>query len=405
MKVQGGIIRCHRHTTIFMFEITSMKNKSIWLWVLLFSTIAAKAQFPGIGHSTITFNDPSRPGRLITTEIYYPALSNGDEVPVASGPKFPFVIMSHGFLMTFDAYANIWEELVPLGYIVVLPTTAGELLPDHEQYARDIAFLSNNFSKLSKFAGSLFYNRIRNKCAAMGHSMGGGATLLAASYPNKITTTITFAAAETSPSAIAACPSMTAPSLVFATDDDCVTPPAVHQIPMFEALGGPCNTYIEIAGGTHCQFADYNFTCSLGELFCASDISRNTQHNLVNTFMVPWLQRFLKNSTAAYDSFNDLLLSTEGITYVQDCPLRLPADESDEESLEIYPNPARDAFQLLAPEAGYVMVTGIDGKTIWEGNHAGNWQTISTAHWSAGMYKVIWVGEQEQSSATLLIAD
>ena len=78
---------------------------------------------------------------------------------------------------------------------------------------------------------------------------------------------------------------------------------------------------------------------------------------------------------------------------------------NDEESLEIYPNPARDAFQLLAPEAGYVMVTGIDGKTILEGNHAGNWQTISTAHWSAGMYKVIWVGEQEQSSATLLIAD
>ncbi len=388
-----------------MFQIASMSNKGIWLILLLLSSTIAMAQFPGIGHSTMTFNDPARPGRLVTTEVYYPALTNGDEVPVATGPKFPFVIVSHGFLMTFDAYANIWEELVPLGYIVVLPTTAGELLPDHEQYARDIAFLSNNFSKLSKFPSSLFYNRIRNKCAAMGHSMGGGATLLAASYPNKITTTITFAAAETSPSAIAACPLMTAPSLVFATDDDCVTPPAVHQIPMFEALGGPCNTYIEIAGGTHCQFADYNFTCSLGELFCSSDISRNEQHALINTFMVPWLQRFLKNSSAAYESFNDLLLTTDGITYVQDCAFRLPIDETDDTSLEIFPNPARDAFQLSTPDAGYVVVTGIDGKSVWESSVSGDWQTIDTDGWSAGIFKVIWMGDEDSSSATLLITN
>ncbi|MFY7944661.1 MAG: hypothetical protein ACOVNZ_08760, partial [Crocinitomicaceae bacterium] len=76
-----------------------------------------------VGHTTITFNDPARTGgfgsgggtgRQIQTEIYYPANAAGDNVAVASG-QFPVITFGHGFAMSWDAYANIWQHYIPKG--------------------------------------------------------------------------------------------------------------------------------------------------------------------------------------------------------------------------------------------------------------------------------------------------
>jgi len=83
--------------------------------LLLWLVTGVQAQF-SIGHTTITFNDPNRTGgfgsgggagRQIQTEIYYPAAMAGDNVPVSVG-EFPVVVIGHGFVMSWDAYANIW---------------------------------------------------------------------------------------------------------------------------------------------------------------------------------------------------------------------------------------------------------------------------------------------------------
>ena len=344
----------------------------------------SSAQY-AIGHSSFTFIDPSRFGREIGIEIYYPAELGGEDVAVAEGPKFPFVIMSHGFLMTFDAYENIWEALVPNGYIVVLPTTAGELLPDHENYGRDIAFLSARFSKLSKYPPSIFYNRIRNRCAAMGHSMGGGATFLAASYPNRISTTITFAAAETSPSAIDASSGVPIPSLVFAAGDDCVTPSATNQLPMYEALPAMCKTYISVDGGTHCQFADYNFNCSLGELFCGSGISRNEQHETVNAFLIPWLDFYLKNSSPSFEAFNELLTSTTGISYLQSCDVRI-GEPTQTVQIEVYPNPVGDWLNIQVENSIQLEIYSLSGQQMISAIPDSDILRINTKDWPSGIY-------------------
>jgi hypothetical protein len=46
--------------------------------------------YAGIGHINKTFNDASR-NRNIETEIYYPAASNGDNIPVSPG-QYPLLV-------------------------------------------------------------------------------------------------------------------------------------------------------------------------------------------------------------------------------------------------------------------------------------------------------------------------
>src|SRR5690242_57008 len=77
-----------------------------------------------IGHTTITLIDSTRNNRAIPTEVYYPADVAGNNVPVtlATGDKFPVISFGHGFVMTWDAYQNIWDALVPEGFIIAFPT-------------------------------------------------------------------------------------------------------------------------------------------------------------------------------------------------------------------------------------------------------------------------------------------
>lgn len=317
------------------------------------------------GHTTITFYDASR-SRNIPVEIYYPGNIAGDDVSVAgTTEKFSYVIMSHGFTMSYSLYSNIWEALVPEGYIVVLPKTEGSLFPSHTNYAKDIAFLSTEFRKQGKLITSLFYQRIKNKCAAMGHSMGGGATLLALQYANRINTTITFAAAETSPSAISYCSSIVKPSLLFAGEDDCVTPFEVHQQPMYDNLASACKTLININGANHCQFADYDFACSLGELFCSTGITREEQHDVMNTFMLPWLDYFLNGDVSALSTFNTELTTSSAMTYSQSCSLKDAVVASEEKDLLVFPNPASNELHLISDENfTHVQVFDMKGNLI-----------------------------------------
>ena len=102
----------------------------------------------------------------------------------------------------------------------------------------------------------------------MGHSMGGGASFLAAQLNSNIKTLVNFAPAETNPSAITAAASITIPSLIFAGVNDCVTPQNTNQIPMYNGLGSSCKTLISIIGASHCQMSNSNSLCNFGELTC-----------------------------------------------------------------------------------------------------------------------------------------
>jgi dienelactone hydrolase/subtilisin-like proprotein convertase family protein len=304
--------------------------KQLLLIVSVFCAFSTFAQFQ-IGTTTITFNDPGRtggfgsgggPGRQIQTEIYYPATSAGSNAPFVND-SFPVIVFGHGFSMAWDAYANVWQELVPKGYIVAFPRTEGGLSPSHNDFGLDLALVNNRMKLLATDASSIFFNHVGVTSAIMGHSMGGGAAFLAAQNNTNITALATLAPANTNPSSIDAAAFIKVPSLVIAGANDCVTPAAEHQLPMYNNLASACKTYLSFTGASHCQFANSNFNCNFGESTCSPSptISRTEQHTRTFTYLVPWLNKVLKGDCHPQANFDALLASstTSVLTHQQSC--------------------------------------------------------------------------------------
>ena len=126
--------------------------------LLIFSLTSSWCQPFAIGHSTINFIDSSRGNRSIATEIYYPADEAGDNVSltIASMQTFPVLTFGHGFVMTWDAYQNIWEAMVPRGYIMAFPKTEGGISPSHIEFGKDLAFVSTQVFNLGMLQSTIF---------------------------------------------------------------------------------------------------------------------------------------------------------------------------------------------------------------------------------------------------------
>jgi len=295
-----------------------------------------------VGHKQKTFADPSRSNRNITTEIYYPSDAAGNNVPIAPG-QFPVIVFGHGFVMTWSAYENVWNAIVPQGYILVFLTTETSFSPSHLDFGKDIAFLVGAMKSEGANSSSFYYGVIAPQSAVMGHSMGGGAAFLSVQYDNTITVLATLAAAVTNPSSISAAQNITIPSLVIAGANDCVAPPAQHQIPMYDSLSSVCKTFVSITGGSHCQFADYNLYCSVGEGSCSPKptITRLEQQTATFSLLIPWLNYFLKGRTESGTQFQALISAGTGISSLQNCSLISTGivDKPLEVNISVRPNP------------------------------------------------------------------
>lgn len=316
---------------------------------LLLVSHALSAQVYKVGHTTLTCYDSSR-NRNIETEIYYPADTQGENIPVAQG-NFPVVVFGHGFIMDWESYENFWTELTPQGYVMCFPVTEMGLSPSHETFGLDLRFVASQMQAENLNSNSLFYQKLSDKAALMGHSMGGGAAFLASANNTTITTMVSFAAAETSPSAIGAATQISVPALVFAGEEDCITPPEDNQLPLYNALASDCKNYVSINKGVHCYFADYNFSCAFGESLCnpTPDISRDEQQSVTFDFLNLWLDYTLRSNEQAWIVFNDSLQQSARMSYLQNCNTIGLTEGSHDKGLELFPNPATDHVQITLP--------------------------------------------------------
>lgn len=345
-----------------------MKLKGLLALVsLLIISTNILAQSFDIGHISLVFYDDDR-NRNIETEIYYPADNPGDNVPIALG-NFPVIIFGHGFLMNWESYQNFWKELVPNGYVICFPTTEMGLNANHENFGLDLKFLANQIQNENEDNNSFFFNSLAPKIGLMGHSMGGGASFLAAENNPAINTLINFAAAETNPSAISAAANITAPALIFSGDDDCVAPPNEHQDLMYDNLASDCKTQINIMDGGHCYFADDNFTCTLGESFCnpTLNITREEQQLITFDFLKLWLDYSLYDNQDAFIVFNDSLQTSTQINFSQFCNTTGVQDYRNQERIEVFPNPVIDNLNIVISEEnreGVLVIYNLLGQKI-----------------------------------------
>lgn len=366
-----------------------------WLVVLMLSgliTSTASAQY-AVGTADVTYVDVARGGRNVPVDLYYPAVSTGAGQPVADAPASGFAAVSigHGYLMASSVYGWLARELATIGCVVAVARTGGELFPNHQTFGLDLAFLARFLREAGDDPGSPFFGRMGAKNAVMGHSMGGGSSFLAGASDAQITALVNFAAAETNPSAIAACASSTRPVLMLAGTNDCVTPPAQHQIPMYEALGGGFRTLATIEGASHCQFADPSTVCSLGES-CSASISRAEQHAMVWSLVGRWVRAMLLEEPTALAEFQQVLEGTAGLAYVQDgVPTSVEVPRPSTGSLRVLPNPfnPRTVIEYELQTSGWTSIAIVDvrGRSVraWiEGERA------------AGLHRVVWDGRDER---------
>jgi predicted dienelactone hydrolase len=298
--------------------ITYYRLTALLIFLLTFCPIFS--QHYEIGRMQADFIDHGRKDRLIKALVFYPADSAGSGVAVALPVRkgFPVIVFGHGYLMRADAYRNIWESLVPEGFVVVLPQSESGMFPSHMELGTDMAFLLEEMISEGRNPTSPFAGRLQPYGCLMGHSMGGGAAILGAARSSMVRTLLVLAPLDTRPSTVEAAQAISVPSLVIAGSNDGITPPEKHQLPIYESLKSSQKTYINIKGGNHCQMAEKNWLCNFAE--ASGDkkhgITREEQHRILNRYMLPWLQFYLYDDTAADRLYEQQLCSDAAISYM-----------------------------------------------------------------------------------------
>lgn len=363
--------------------------KHLFALIILLCSFVAIAQFQ-VGHISTTYYDPQRNDRAIICELYYPAETAGDDVPIASG-QFPFVIFGHGFVMTFSAYQNITEALVSEGFVLIYVETEGSFAPLHAEFGLDLAFMADHFFEENSNAVSIFESHLQDRCAIMGHSMGGGATWLAASTSADVDCIVGLAPAETNPSAIDAAANVSIPAMVLSGSSDIVTSPADNHIPIYDNTSSECKVFVNIIDGSHCGYAntflESGSLCDFGETGFAG-LSREEQQAITHDLLLAFFNYHLRDNTAG----NSVLLNYDNQQSNTETQIEclVGMDLPHLVDAVIYPNPCEDLIVLQRNMDGVMSYTLGDfmGRMVGNGSltFSNHRSELDTRYLPAGVY-------------------
>ena len=216
----------------------------------------------------------------------YVPLMGADESGSASTPVVAF---GHGYLADVDWYESTLVHLASWGIAVIAPRSGGGLIPDHGAFADDLRSALDWAVAASADADTWPGGPVDTGALAVsGHSMGGGAAVLAAARQPDIGDVATLAAAETRPSAIEAAARIDASALFLAGSDDAITPIGDHQRPMFEAMEAGRARLGTLVGGSHCGFLD-TVPAVLGLVCDEGALDPDRQRRITRGILTAWL--------------------------------------------------------------------------------------------------------------------
>ena len=281
-----------------------------------------------IGHVNMLFKDIER-GRTIPAEIYYPADSSGDNVPVAPG-QFPLLVFGHGQQAPIPYQHHYWEHLVPEGYIMALPATQSGASICIDDFGEDLSFLLGALLDRTSMKDTLFAWHLDGTSAFMGYSMGGGASFLAQAGESKANTIVAIAPVGTianygtsiyGTNPIAVTKEVTVPVLIMAGELDCVCPVQTHQEPLYTGLSSTIKALVDVKKGNHCDFMDVTlaYGCPPFEAgFCPGQletpISNEMQLNITLGYVRMWLDSILKGNGNTWAGFSKSLSEDMQVT-------------------------------------------------------------------------------------------
>jgi dienelactone hydrolase len=414
-----------------------MKKKlfSISTCLLASVCINANAQTFPIGHVSINFKDASRSttgysvsggvamtgtGRTIGSEVYYPATVAGNNTAVAIG-QFPVVVFGHGFAMSYDAYDNVYNKLASMGYVVILPRTEGSIFPTpaHAEFGSDLKTLAIQGLDLNTTAlpGSTvsFVGKILQKSAIGGHSMGAGASYLAAAGNSSVTCVFNFAAATTNPSSITAAATVNVPLLVISGQKDNVADTNV-QNSHYATATSTKKFHTIIRDVTHCDFGNgTSSTCTFGQAACSTPNCNTLLFNRYMAYLEPFLANQLKGDCAEGNRFMDsLAVNTYNRVGTKQtgsigCAVNSINTIVNAKNVELYPNPASETIAVKYTTsktlATAINVYNITGRLLLSTTNMGVGATVSNvsvAYLTNGVYTVVISNDEGTNSIKLV---
>ncbi len=317
---------------------------------IFFLVSSGFAQDYEVDSTSKTFRDSDRRNRRVNARIYYPDINRSSQTQAEQGP-FPVVVLGHGFVMGSDAYQNIYDELVPKGYIVVFVNTEGSFFANHDAYSKDLAFMVGAIQTENNNSSSVLYNIVDDKTALIGHSMGGGAATVAASLV-EVETLVTFAPALLRFDTLTPASLVSEDAIVFSGTADGVTPPDEHHIPIYNNLGSDCKYIINITDGAHCYYANSNFFCDFGENSSSGNIqiTRSEQQAITFQFLNSWLDYKLKGDLAAQQTFLLDLSISDDVTSENTCDNPTVIYEPEAVEVQTFPNPTNKVLHIKVLE-------------------------------------------------------
>jgi len=194
----------------------------------------ARRQPPSADRPTLEYLEHLGPHRVAVGDLTAAGLRGVVYGPV-SGRKLPAVALGRGWLQPVRRYTRTMRYLASWGIVVVAPHTERVPLPSHAGLARDLS-LALRLVTGGKLAGGVISVDGR-RVGVLGHSIGGGAAVLAASSDPAIKAVFTVTAAETKPSAITAAGTVMVPGLHLVGDRDPLAAEEGKQIA--KSWGGP----------------------------------------------------------------------------------------------------------------------------------------------------------------------
>ena len=252
-------------------------------------------------------------GTTFTAQVRYPATSSAAAAPFSpAATPAPAISFGHGFLSAVDLYDSTMDHLASHGYIVIATTSEGSILPNHANFALDIRQCLTWLEQQDALAGSWLLGAVDEaKFGVSGHSMGGGASALAAAADARIKCLATLAAAETNPSAANAALSIQVPARFIVGSQDSIVAPATTQN-QYANTDAP-RQFATITGGSHCGFIDSAIiACDSGSITRADQLAKT------RALLLEFFNTHLRGDAARYATVWGAGATVAGTTLVRD---------------------------------------------------------------------------------------
>eukprot|EP01083_Nonionella_stella_P232447 819969_1 len=289
-----------------------------YFWLILAALIDSSLS-ANIGSFTSTIINPSFPAHSIPVFVYYPQ-------PTSSKDPLPTIVFAHGFECSATEYTWVYEDIVPLGYIVAYINSYTGHIFNQTQFAIDqrytLEWLNTvvNNNKSSPLYGVID----TTKSLAAGHSEGGGTCLTSSGSPyvNSLFkykfNSIFVMAPCGQDGTVESAQQIKIPTFAFTGTMDCACPSeeAKHLIDAIPS--STCKYYIDVTNGTHCHWMNPELVvavaCEEGEdLLCKVlrpnknvTISEKKQLQIGSKYMQLFLNATIKDNGQNQQDFSKI---------------------------------------------------------------------------------------------------